>query len=161
MSEASTFSARTQESSATRTGPLRVMVMLATVVMALSALQFALAGFGAFGRDYTPHIVIGWVIAGVSVLVLAAAFVARPGTGALVAAVVLAVFAAVLEPLLVDLTGRGGEFITYFSVDLGRSVSQWIGAMHAFVGLIIFGTAGRLMGAGRNGGGRPANNGAR
>jgi hypothetical protein len=115
-------------------------------VLAFTALQFALAGFGAFGHNYSPHALIGWVIAALSVLVLAAALVERRDRSTIFIAAALVVFTLILQPLLASLGGRSGGI----HGGLGGALNQWVGALHAFIGLVIFGTAGRLMGAGRN-----------
>lgn len=123
----------------------RLMVLSATAVMALGAAQFALAGFGGSGGSYLPHLIVGWIIVVLSILVLVAALTARVEPTYLYSAVALVVLAVVVSPLAVELTGRGLSLLSFKYVGVPRYL---LGATHAFVGLIIFGTAGRLMGAG-------------
>jgi len=135
-----------QESTSPPTPARRAMALLATGVMALSAAQFLFAGFGAFGGGYTPHLIIGWIIAALSILVLGAAVAAHVERSYLFSAVALVVLAVVVAPLAVELTGRGASIL---STSFSGAPKSWLGAAHAFVGLVIFGTAGRIMAAGR------------
>ena len=68
-----------------RTTFAQIMRILAMATGTLVAVQFALAGFGAFGsfhkeRDWGAHETLGTIIGVFTILVLIAAIVARPGT---------------------------------------------------------------------------------
>jgi uncharacterized membrane protein YidH (DUF202 family) len=108
---------------------------LAPTALVLIAVQFALAGFGAFTMDLTPttsaqhaygaHAVLGLVIAALTLLILGAALAsrsARTHRRTLWLTVTMAVLSAAAQPLL-------GEAGTHVPV---------IGALHALSGLIIF-----------------------
>ena len=77
-----------------RTTFAQIMRILAMATGTLVAVQFALAGFGAFGsfhkeRDWGAHETLGTIIGVFTILVLIAAIVARPGRRPLIAAIVL------------------------------------------------------------------------
>jgi hypothetical protein len=109
-----------------------VVAVLSAVSVALVAAQFALAGFGAFAmdktpadNDYGPHIVLGLVIAAMTLVILGAVLASRPTRGnprVLWPAVALAVLAVPVQPLLGD---------------SGQSVPA-VGALHVLNGLVIF-----------------------
>lgn len=115
-----------------------VLFVLAPAALALIAVQFALAGFGAFTMDKTPtdnaygaHVVLGLVIAVLTLLILAAVLAsrtARTHSRTLWAAVALAVLAVPVQTVL-------GE--------VGTSVPA-AGALHGLNGVIIFTLAGWL-----------------
>ena len=113
----------------------QVMRYLAMAGGTLATLQFALAAFGAFRsldgdqHSYGPHQVVGMVIALLSLLVLVAALVARPGRRTLAMAVVLFVVAGPIQPMLPDLAKDNGA---------------WIGALHGLLGVAILGLFGQL-----------------
>jgi hypothetical protein len=99
---------------------------LAAVVAAAVAVQFLLAGAGAFGAtSFQPHTAIGWAVAAVSLLVLLAALVGRSETrasGVLFAAVAAQVALGVL----------------------GSQSSAWFGAVHGLNALVVAGAAATL-----------------
>lgn len=101
--------------------------ILAMATGTLAVVQFALAGFGAFGsfghhRNWGPHEMLGSIIGIFALLTLIAAIVARPGTPPLVASIVLFVLAAPIQPLLADAGKHHG--------------AGW-GALHALCGVAI------------------------
>jgi hypothetical protein len=113
---------------------------LAVTTMLAIAVQFALAGFGAFAMDktpsdnaYGPHAVLGMVIALLELLILITVLVSRPARThrlTLWLAVALAVLAIPVQPLL----GSAGQSVA------------GVGALHALNGLIIFALTGWLTG---------------
>ena len=111
----------------------KIMRILAMVTGTLTVIQFALAGYGAFraiGRHrggFDAHEMLGTVIGIFTLLVLIAAVVARPGRRPLVAAILLFLLAAPIQPMLAD---------------LGKHHGAWWGAVHAFVGVAILGLCG-------------------
>ena len=118
-----------------------VLLALAVTALALIAVQFALAGFGAFTMDKTPttsaqhdygaHVVLGLVIAVLTLSILGAALTSRTARGhrrTLWLTVTLAVLSVAAQPLL-------AEAGTHVPV---------LGALHALSGLIIFAVAGWL-----------------
>jgi hypothetical protein len=102
--------------------------ILAMAAGTLAVAQFALAGFGAFDafqkqHGFKPHEVVGNIIGGITLLILIAALVARVNRRTVLAAVVLFLLAAPIQPLLAD---------------WGKH-HAWVGAIHALVGLLILG----------------------
>src|ERR1700754_5074167 len=115
-----------------RTTSAQIMRYLAMLTGTMAAVQFALAGFGAFGsfhkeRDWGPHETLGTIIGVATILVLIAAIVARPGTRALVGSIVLFVLAAPIQPILAN---------------AGKNDGVGWGALHAFVGVLILAMCG-------------------
>ena len=119
-----------------------VLFVLVATVLTLVAVQFALAGFGAFTMDknpatptdhaFGPHMVLGLIIAVLTVLILAvtlAGRAARRHRRTLRLAVTLAVLALIVEPLL----GESGTRVPF------------LGALHALNGLIICALTGWLL----------------
>jgi hypothetical protein len=116
-----------------------LFTVAATTVAAI-AVQFALAGFGAFTMDKTPsdnaygaHAALGIAIAVLTVLILAAVLASRAARAhptTLRLAVVLVVLALAVQPIL------GGT---------GQNVPA-LGALHGLNGLVIFGLTGWLTG---------------
>lgn len=125
-----------------RTTFAKIMRVLAMITGTLAVVQFALAGFGAFGsfsheRNWGPHETVGSVIGGLALLTLIAAIVARPGTRPLVASIVLFVLAGPIQPILADAGKNHG--------------ASW-GALHALCGVAILamcGLAARKIDAGQ------------
>ena len=117
-----------------------MLLILAVVTLVLIAVQFALAGFGAFTMDKTPtdnaygaHIVLGVVIGVMTWLILAtvlASRTARTHPRTLRLAITVALLALPVEPLL----GDTGQHIPA------------LGALHALNGLAIFALTGWLTG---------------
>jgi hypothetical protein len=119
-----------------------VLFVLVATALTLVAVQFALAGFGAFTMNknpatptdhaYGPHMVLGLIIAVLTVLILAVSLADRAARGhrrTLRLAATLAGLALIVEPLL----GEGGTRMPF------------LGALHALNGLIIFALAGWLL----------------
>ena len=117
-----------------RTTFAKIMRILAMATGTLIVVQFALAGFGAFGsvhanktKDWSPHETLGTIIGAFALLVMVAAIVSRPTRQALVASIVMFVLAGPIQPFLAD---------------LGKDHGPWWGAVHALCGVAIFATTG-------------------
>lgn len=117
--------------------PAAVQRWLAVLTLAAIVTEFGLAGLGAFrGSDaartqdsfYDPHRVLGFVIAGLVVLLLAAVIAGRAGRRAVAVAVLLTLLAAAGQPLLAQAGGT----------------HAWVGALHAISGLLILGLTATL-----------------
>jgi cytochrome bd-type quinol oxidase subunit 1 len=116
-----------------------MLFALAALTLALIAVQFALAGFGAFTMDKTPtdnaygaHMVLGIVTGALAWLILAAVLTSRPARThlrTLRLAVTLAVLSLPVEPVLGD---------------TGQQVPV-LGALHALTGLVICALTGWLL----------------
>jgi cytochrome b561 len=119
-----------------------VLFVLVATVLTLVAVQFALAGFGAFTMNKNPgtptdhaygaHMVLGVIIAALAVLILAVSLAdraAREHRRTLRLAATLAGLALIVEPLL----GEGGTRVPF------------LGALHALNGLVICALAGWLL----------------
>lgn len=117
-----------------------VLTMLTAVTLALVALQFAAAGFGAFSmmktatdsNSYKAHMALGMIIAVMTLLVLAAVLAnraARQHRRTLGMALILVLLAGPTEPLL----GEAGKHV------------PWVGALHALVGVSIAALLFRLL----------------
>jgi Family of unknown function (DUF6220) len=106
-------------------GRLLQRVLAASIVAAI-ALQFALAGAGAFhATSFRPHTALGWAIGVAALLALAVAFLARAEVRSS-ALLVLAVVAQIVLALL------------------GTHASAWFGAVHAANALVVMGAAVNL-----------------
>lgn len=115
-----------------------VLFALTASTLAVIAVQFALAGFGAFTMDKTPtdnaygaHVIMGLVIAVLTLLILAAVLAsqtARAHSRTLWAAVTLAALAVPVQSVL----GEAGKNLPA------------AGALHGLNGVIIFALAGWL-----------------
>jgi Family of unknown function (DUF6220) len=127
-----------KEKSSTIVTVFRVVAILTAVVIVV---QFFLAGMGAFdgvhsgaaARDtsnYDPHKAVGYAIAGLSVILLLLAVVARLGGRVIGIAAALLVLAGPIQPLLAN----AGE----------DSAAIW-GALHVLVGLAIGALTGVLI----------------
>jgi Family of unknown function (DUF6220) len=117
---------------ATTPGPLLEIYRWAlTLFLVAGAVQIFLAGFGAFSGGFDAHRGLGFGMAGLAVVILVLALVARVGTRDVVLAVVLVLLAGAVQSLLAGL-GEDGAF--------------W-GGLHALDGLAILGIAGFLQGA--------------
>jgi hypothetical protein len=82
------------------------------------------AGDTAFG----PHMALGFAMAGIALLILILAVIARPGTHAVIGSFVLVLLTSLVQSLL---AGLGEDHAVY-------------GALHALDGLLILGIAGYL-----------------
>ena len=101
----------------------------------LGVAQIFLAGLGVFrlqdqtlggaGGDtaFAPHRTVGFTLAGVALLILVLAVIARPGARAIVASAVLVVLTSLVQSLL---AGLAEDHAVY-------------GGLHAFDGLLILG----------------------
>ena len=105
--------------------------------LALGAVQIFLAGLGAFRIDnlgvsgdtaFAPHRAVGFAMAGVALLILVLALVARPGLRAVMGSVVLFVLVFLVQSLLASLADN----------------TVWFGGLHALDGLAILGLAAFL-----------------
>ena len=96
--------------------------------------QISLAGLGVFSLHdqgdaaFAPHRALGFAMAGIAVLILVLALIARPGARAITGAAVLVVLTSLVQSLLV---GLGKDHAAY-------------GGLHALDGLLILGIAGYL-----------------
>lgn len=126
---------RPARKSGRKTVMARVVRVVALAGAALTAVQFALAGLGAFGllkhqhEPFAAHEALGTVIGVVSLVTLIVVLAAGIGTRAVVMALVLAVLAAPVQPVLAT---------------LGKNDSPWLGALHALVGVAIMALFGIL-----------------
>jgi carbon starvation protein CstA len=102
-----------------------VQIFLAGLgVFRLQGQGLAAAGDSAFG----PHRTLGFTMAGIALLVLVLAVIARPGTRAIIGAAVLVVLTSLMQSLL---AGLADDHAVY-------------GGLHALDGLLILGIAGYL-----------------
>ena len=101
--------------------------------------QVFLAGLGVFSLEdqgleaagdtaFAPHRDLGFTMAGIALLILVLAVIARPGARAIVGAAVLVLLTSLMQSLL---AGLGEDHAAY-------------GALHALDGLLILGIAGYL-----------------
>jgi hypothetical protein len=108
--------------------------------MVLIGLQFVLAGYGIFERQYhkaddgwfEPHQFVGYLTLLATVLLLVVAGMTRQGRSVVVRAAVIVVL-AVLQPLFAG---------------LGTDTDPWWGVLHAVDAVVIAGLTGSLIGAG-------------
>ena len=113
-------------------GPLLVVYRWAlTVFLVAGAVQIFLAGFGAFHGGFAAHRGLGFGLAGLSLVIVVLALLARVGRRDVILAVVLLVLCGAVQSLLAGL-GDDGAF--------------W-GGLHALDGLAILGLAGFLQGS--------------
>ena len=105
--------------------------------LVLGAVQIFLAGLGAFRIDnlgvsgdtaFAPHRAVGFAMAGVALLILVLALIARPGVRAVSASVLLFLLVALVQSLLAGLADNTVLF----------------GGLHALDGLAILGIAALL-----------------
>src|SRR6266516_810525 len=98
------------------------------------AAQIFLAGLGVFGLfdtggdTFAPHMALGFAMAGIALLILILAVIARPGARAIAGSAVLVLLTSLMQSLL---AGLGEDHAAY-------------GALHALDGLLILGIAGYL-----------------
>jgi hypothetical protein len=101
--------------------------------------QIFLAGLGVFRLEdqglaaagdtaFAPHRALGFTMAGIALLILVLAVIARPGARAIVGSALLVLLTSLVQSLL---AGLGEDHAVY-------------GALHALDGLLILGTAGYL-----------------
>jgi hypothetical protein len=105
--------------------------------LVLGAVQIFLAGLGAFRIDnlgvsgdtaFAPHRALGFAMAGVALLILVLALIARPGVRAVIGSVLLFLLAVLVQSLLASLADN----------------TVWFGGLHALDGLAILGIAAFL-----------------
>ena len=105
--------------------------------LVLGAVQIFLAGLGAFRIDnlgvsgdtaFAPHRAVGFAMAGVALLILVLALIARPGVRAVLASVVLFLLVVLVQSLLASLADN----------------TVWFGGLHALDGLAILAIAAFL-----------------
>ena len=112
---------------------------LLLVFLLAGVVQIFLAGLGVFRLEdqglaaagdsaFAPHRTLGFTIAGIALLILVLALIARPGVRAIIGSAVLVVLTSLVQSLL---AGLGEDHAVY-------------GALHALDGLLILGTAGYL-----------------
>ena len=103
----------------------------------LGAVQIFLAGLGAFRIDnlgvsgdtaFAPHRAVGFAMAGVALVILILALMARPGPRAVIGSALLFLLAVVVQSLLASLADN----------------TVWFGGLHALDGLAILGIAAFL-----------------
>ena len=103
-----------------------------TLFLVAGAVQFFLAGLGVWGGGIGPHRLLGFVLAGATVLVVVLALLTRAGLRDVVLSAVLLLLAGGGQSLFAGLA-QGGSAV-------------W-GGLHALDGLVILGLAGLLQGA--------------
>jgi hypothetical protein len=112
---------------------------LLLVFLLAGVVQIFLAGLGVFRLEdqglaaagdsaFAPHRTLGFTIAGIALLILVLALIARPGVRAIIGSAVLVVLTSLVQSLL---AGLGEDHAVY-------------GALHALDGLLILATAGYL-----------------
>jgi hypothetical protein len=96
----------------------------------LGGVQIFLAGLGAFRIDnlgvsgdtaFAPHRAVGFAMAGVALIILILALIARPGARAVIGSAVLFLLAVLVQSLLASLADN----------------TVWFGGLHALDGLAI------------------------
>jgi fatty acid desaturase len=131
----------TESPETTETGLRRVAQAgyrwLLLTFLVLGAVQIFLAGLGAFRIDnlgvsgdtaFAPHRALGFAMAGVALLILVLALIARPGVRAVIGSVLLFLLAVLVQSLLASLADN----------------TVWFGGLHALDGLAILGIAAFL-----------------
>jgi len=116
------------------------LAVTAIVTMVLIALQFVLAGYGIFERQYhkaddgwfEPHQVVGYLTLLATVALLVVTIMTRQGRSASVRAAAVVVL-AVLQPLFAG---------------LGTDTNPWFGVLHALDAVVIAALVGSLIGQG-------------
>jgi hypothetical protein len=128
---------RRSELTGARRGALAAYRWLLLGFLLLGGVQIFLAGLGAFRIDnsgvtgdtaFAPHRAVGFAMAGVALVILILALIARPGTRAVVLAVLLFVLAVLVQSVLASLADNTVLF----------------GGLHALDGLAILGIAAFL-----------------
>lgn len=106
---------------------IRVLTMIALVAWAV---QFLLAGLGAFGGGFEMHVMLGRSLGFFVLLPMIAVLIARPSRAEVLIAILVAVLAF---------------FGQTFLATLGTQTSSWFGALHVVNGVAIGGLLSRLM----------------
>jgi hypothetical protein len=103
-----------------------VQRLLAVLVVAGVAIQFFLAGAGAFGAtSYSPHKAVGYALTATALIALLVALLTR-------------------RLLLPSLLLVGALVVQVALGSLGTSSSNWFGAFHGLNALVVMGTAVNL-----------------
>lgn len=125
---------------ALRRGAARGYQWVLLAFLLLGVVQIFLAGLGVFrlqdqtlggaGGDtaFAPHRAVGFTLAGVALVILVLAVIARPGTRAIILSAVLVLLTSLMQSLL---AGLADDHAIY-------------GGLHAFDGLLILGIAAYL-----------------
>jgi hypothetical protein len=133
MSESNTAVTGEQDvNAASRTGPKGVMLAIyrwgLLVFLAAGVIQIFLAGLGTFRLLHgagdpalDPHRMLGFVMAGMAIVILILTLIARPGARAILGAVLLVLMTSFLQSLL---AGLADDHVIF-------------GALHATDGLLI------------------------
>ena len=116
----------------------RALTVTAGITMGAIALQFVLAGYGIFERQYhhaddgwfEPHMAVGYLTVLLTIAVLVVALVTRADRGVVVRAVVLVVLALV-QPFLAG---------------LGADTNPWFGVLHALDAVALAALTGTILG---------------
>jgi hypothetical protein len=114
-----------------RSGLLVAYRWMLLLFLLAGATQIFLAGLGVFSvKDqgdsaFSPHRTLGFTMAGIAMVILILAALARPGARAIILAAVLVVLTSLMQSLL---AGLGDDHAIY-------------GALHALDGLLIIGIA--------------------
>ena len=122
-----------------RRGAFRAYRWVLLAFLLAGVVQIFLAGLGVFrlqgeglaaGGDtaFAPHRALGFTMAGIALLILVLAVIARPGARAVILSAVLVLLTSLMQSLL---AGLGEDHAAY-------------GALHALDGLLILGIAGYL-----------------
>jgi hypothetical protein len=118
----------------------RPLAITAGITMALIALQFVLAGYGIFERQYhkaddgwfEPHQAVGYLTLLAALALLVVTIVTRQGRSVVLRAAVI-VGLTVLQPLFAG---------------LGTDTNPWFGVLHALDAVVIAALTGTLIGQG-------------
>ncbi len=124
---------------ALRRGAFRVYQWMLLAFLLAGVAQIFLAGLGVFRLQdqgleaagdtaFAPHMALGFAMAGIALLILILAVIARPGARAIAGSAVLVLLTSLMQSLL---AGLGEDHAAY-------------GALHALDGLLILGIAGYL-----------------
>jgi hypothetical protein len=125
---------------ALRRGAARGYQWVLLTFLVLGVVQIFLAGLGVFrlqdqtlggaGGDtaFAPHRAVGFTLAGVALVILVLAVIARPGIRAIILSAVLVLLTSLMQSLL---AGLADDHAIY-------------GGLHAFDGLLILGIASYL-----------------
>ena len=122
-----------------RRGAFRAYQWALLAFLLAGVAQIFLAGLGAFSLQdqgleaagdtaFAPHRDLGFTMAGIALLILIMALIARPGARAIAGSAVLVLLTSLMQSLL---AGLGEDHAVY-------------GALHALDGLLILGIAGYL-----------------
>ena len=124
--------------SGARRGADTVYAYLAALLLLGVIVQFFLAGLGVFDiaghqdlenvKDLDPHRALGHILAGVALLMLIAALIARTSKLAMWGSLALVILIEVVQVLLAS----GGED------------HHWVGGLHALNGVVILALAGQM-----------------